>query len=322
MVRPPRFFRSWTWLPVGLAALGCARAVDAQPAAATKSESSNARDAAEITPGKKWVRLLKGKQRQPVAMQTAIVRFVPSDDFQANKSPADYARYVDLVGAVHIADHDYYKGLNRRFRDYDVVLYELVAPEGAVVPLGRGADSSHPLGALQNGMKNMLEVEHQLEQIDYTRPNFVHADLTPDEFMKSMEDRQEGFVQMYFKVLGASLAAQSQTDADTASADAEIFAALFASDRPRRLKIAMAKQFEGMEQLLVGLAGPDGSTLITERNRRALDVLEEQLDGGEERLAVFYGAGHMSDMQQQLMKRFDMRPVSVEWLDAWDLRSK
>ena len=39
-------------------------------------------------------------------------------------------------------------------------------------------------------------------------------------------------------------------------------------------------------------------------------------------LAIFYGAGHMTNMQEQMEKRFDMRPVSAEWVEAWDLRAK
>ena len=37
-------------------------------------------------------------------------------------------------------------------------------------------------------------------------------------------------------------------------------------------------------------------------------------------LAIFYGAGHLAEMHDQMDERFDMRPVSVEWLEAWDLR--
>jgi hypothetical protein len=70
----------------------------------------------------------------------------------------------------------------------------------------------------------------------------------------------------------------------------------------------------------VGISGPNGSTLITERNKRALDVLEKQLDKGTRRMAVFYGAGHLAEMNDQLLKRFDMKPVSIEWLEAWNLR--
>jgi len=322
MIRHSLSAHRWAWILLPLAALGCGADADAQPAASV-AKASNAKDgrAGEPALGEKWVRLLRDKHKEPIAMQTAIVRYVPAKDFKENRK-GEYTRYVDLVGAVHIADHSYYQELNRRFKKYDAVLYELVAPEGTVVEQGRGTSNSHPLGALQNGMKNMLEVEHQLEQIDYTRPNFVHADLSPDEFLDSMDNREEGFVQMYFKIMGASLAAQSQQSADGESPDVEIMSALFAEDRPRRLKIAMAKQFEGMEQLLVGFAGPEGSTLITERNKRALDVLEEELAAGKKKLAIFYGAGHLSNMDEQMTERFDMVPVSCDWLDAWDLREK
>jgi hypothetical protein len=168
-------------------------------------------------------------------------------------------------------------------------------------------------------MKNMLNVEHQLEQIDYTKPNMIHADMSPTEFLDSMDKKNEGFAQMYFKMIGASMAAQSQ-QVDGESADVAVLAALFSNDRPRQLKIAMAKQFEGMESLLEGFSGPDGSTLITERNKRALDVLEKQRDEGTAKMAVFYGAGHLTDMHKQMAKRFDMKPVSIEWLEAWNLR--
>jgi hypothetical protein len=315
MLRHPISRPRLAWVLLPLVALGCGPAADAQPAASKTKVAGPAL-------GEKWVRLVRDKSKTPLAMQTAIVRYVPADDFEDKKKADDYRRYVDLVGAVHVGDKTYYRALNRRFEDYDAVLYELVAPEGTAVPLGRGTSNSHPLGALQNGMKTMLEVEHQLEQIDYTRPNFVHADLSPDEFFESMENREEGFLQMYFKILGASLAHQSQQSVDGVSPDVEIMQALFAEDRARRMKIVMAKQFEGMESLMLAFNGTDGNTIITERNKRALDVLEEELDAGKKRLAIFYGAGHLSDMHDQMTERFDMEPVSIEWVDAWDLRAK
>jgi hypothetical protein len=301
-----------------LALLGCGPAADAQPNAAVAEAPAPADK--ELT--KAWVRIDRSDDDTPLAMQTAIVRFVPADAYDPDKKPDDYDSYVDLVGAVHIGDQAYYDELNRLFRDYDAVLYELVAAKGTVIPRGRGTSNSHPLGALQNAMKSMLEVEHQLEQVDYTRPNFVHADLSPDEFLKSMDDRDETFIQLYFRIMGASLAQQSQQKADAGSSEVEFMAALLASDRARRFKVMLAKQFEGMESLMLALGGPEGSTLITARNTRALDVLEERLDEGDQKLAIFYGAGHLSDMTEQLEKRFDMRPVSCEWLEAWDLRVK
>lgn len=82
----------------------------------------------------------------------------------------------------------------------------------------------------------------------------------------------------------------------------------------------MAKQFGSMEALLAGLSGPDGSTLITERNKRALQVLHQQQAAGKRKLGVFYGAGHLADMHERLQKEFHLIPVKTTWIDAWDLR--
>jgi hypothetical protein len=84
----------------------------------------------------------------------------------------------------------------------------------------------------------------------------------------------------------------------------------------------MAKQFEGMETLMEAFNGTDGNTIITERNKRALKVLHQELDAGKKKLAIFYGAGHLSDMHKQMIDEFNMEPVSIEWLDAWDLRAQ
>jgi len=270
--------------------------------------------------GDQWVRIRHDAQGKPLALEVAIVRYVSAD---APQEPAANAqKYVDLVGAVHIGDHRYYADLNHRFRDYDALLYELVAPEGTIVPRGRGTSNTHPLGALQNGMKTMLGLEHQLEQIDYTRPNFVHADLSPDEFLKSMKNHDEGFMQLYCRMLGRAIAQQSQQAAEGESSDLDILSALFAKDRTRKLKIALAKQFESMESMLAGFAGPGGSTLITERNKRALEVLRQQLKAGKRKIGIFYGAGHLSDMHDRLVHEFGMKPVQITWLEAWDLRKK
>lgn len=267
-----------------------------------------------------WVRLKTDDNDEPLALEVAIVRYTKPKF--AKLAPKKLPQYVDLVGAIHIGDARYYAKLNRRFPQYDALLYELVAPKGTVVERGRGTSNLHPLGAMQNGMKTLLEIEHQLEQVDYTQPNFVHADFSPEEFAESMEKRDEGWAKLYFRMVGQGLAQQSEQAAKGNSADIDILTALFSKDRPRMLKIAMAKQFDSMEAMLSGLSGPDGSTLITERNKRALEVLKEQLDAGKRKLGVFYGAGHLPDMHTRLVEEFGLQPVSSEWLEAWNLREK
>src|SRR5688572_15059353 len=75
----------------------------------------------------KFVRVRRDDQGQPLAMETAVVRYIPAD-------AGAQAVAVDLIGAVHVGDKAYYDELNKLFESYDVLLYELVAPEGTKVP--------------------------------------------------------------------------------------------------------------------------------------------------------------------------------------------
>jgi hypothetical protein len=269
--------------------------------------------------GQDWVRVQINDKGDVIGMQTAVVRYVAAPSAAGNKTTP---LHVDLIGAVHIGDAGYYRKLNERFKQYDALLYELVAPEGTVVKPGRGTSSAHPVGALQNGIKVLLELDHQLEKVDYTKPNFVHADMSPDEFAKSMKDRNESFLQMYFRLLGHAMAQQTELEAAGQSADLEIFSILFADDRPRRLKTVLAKQLSEMESLMVSFGGENGSVIITERNKKALDVLKREIAAGKTRLGVFYGAGHLNDMDKRLRSDFHLTPVSITWLTAWNLAAK
>jgi len=316
----PRFPGAFSRLmPSFLAMLAALLAVFAANSAIAKEAAvAQLEEPTDSKPGEKWVRLRSDAAGKPVALEVAVVRYVPSR--LANLPSAEADEYVDLVGAVHIGDVEYYEELNELFHQYDALLYELVAPEGTVVERGRGTSNYHPVGAVQNSMKATLELEHQLEKIDYKRPNFVHADMTPEQFRASMEERDESFLQLFARMMGQAMAEQSQQAAQGQSTDLDILTALFSQDRPRRLKIALAKQFESMESMLSAISGPEGSTLITERNNRALEVLREQQAAGKQKLGIFYGAGHLPHMHEKLQEDFQLQPVSVKWLSAWDLR--
>jgi hypothetical protein len=307
-------------LALSLVGLGFQANGFAEPPLASKAvDKTDAAGADAVGLGKDWVRVRYDGKHEPLAMESAIVRYVPAvRDPKATGRPLT----VDLVAAVHIGDAAYYEELNRRFESYDALLYELVAAEGTVVERGRGTSNAHPLGALQNGMKSMLALEHQLEKVDYTKKNFVHADMSPDQFLQAMKDRNEGFLQMYMRLLGHSLGAQSEMAMNGETPDVAVFAALFAEDRPLRLKKVLAQQLADTEEMLTSFGGEGGSVLISERNKAALKVLKEQIAAGKKRLAIFYGAGHLADMDRRLREEFDLKPVEITWLTAWDLKSK
>lgn len=263
--------------------------------------------------GAKYLRLVR-TDGDPVALQTSIVRLTSSKPELAGVA-------VDLIGAVHVGEPSYYRALNDEFAKYDAVLYELVAPAGTRVPKGASPRNDHPVGALQNGLKSMLDLEHQLEHIDYTKDNLVHADMSPDDFFKSMENRNESFWSLFFRMMGAGIAQQAKRQAQGKGDDFQILLALFDPNRSLALKRIMAEQFEDLEGMMTAIEGPDGTTLIAERNKVALEGLAKQIAAGKKKLAVFYGAGHLPDMEKRLAADGFTRGEE-RWLTAWDMAAQ
>lgn len=282
------------WLAAGLAV-----AQAPTPSTAPQSKDSE------------YLRIARNDAGAPLTLQTSIVRFTPAPG--SGRSGLK----VDLVSAIHIADARYYKELNARFRDYDAVLYELVAPQGTRVPLGGGQNRSLVSG-VQGAMTDMLGLAFQLEEVDYTRPNFVHSDLSPDELARSMAERGESALDYVFKAMGVSMSEQAKDPLGLQGI--ALLVALLSQDRERVLKIQFANSMLDMDTLTAAFEGKDGSSLIGERNKRAVTVLEERIRRGDRRIAIFYGAAHMSGIAQRLESDVGLRRGDSEWLDAWDLR--
>jgi hypothetical protein len=175
---------------------------------------------------------------------------------------------------------------------------------------------------VQNGMKDILELEHQLEHIDYRKPNMVHADMTPEAFAKRMSERNESFFQILMKSLGQGIAQQNKKQPQATDSGFGMLAVWFSPYRASVLRKMMAEQFEDLENSMKFLDGPDGSTIITERNKVALEVLKKQRDDGKRRIAIFYGAGHMPDFERRLIEDFGLKREQERWLVAWDLTHK
>ncbi len=309
-----------SWTTLGLALITChAFAVQAEPPDATALISQHDRDAdgkldrqeleralATLFPSSpQFIRVSRDEHNVPQALETSIVTFRGRDG----------RLQVDLIGAIHVADLGYYEKLNARFRQYDAVLYELVAPEGTRVPRG-GQKSQHPVGRMQEAIKSLLDLSFQLNHIDYTAPNLVHADMSPEQFAQRMEERGESFLQILFRMMGQAAAQSGRGDQPS---DADLLFAFFARDRALKLKRVMAAQFENLDGQMQVFEGPEGSTLIGERNKRALEVLQREVDRGRHRLAIFYGAGHMPDLARRLQETWGLQAAGEQWLTAWDM---
>jgi hypothetical protein len=266
-----------------------------------------------------FLRLSRDGKGRPQSLDTSIVHYretAASARAAGRRIPVE----VDLVGAVHLGGKTYYDTLDRLFEDYDAVLYELVAPDNARVPK-QGRKAGGAIGSAQQGMTKMLGLEFQLDQIEYTAPNFVHADMSPQEFDAAMAKRGESWWTMFTRLMseGVERAERGKpTGPEVGLGD--LWGLLFGKDREVRLRRIMAEQFTDMEVLTAAFGGEEGSTLITDRNGAALEVLSEEIGKGHKRIAIFYGAAHMDDFDRRLKKDFRMEPGEVEWIEAWDLR--
>lgn len=259
---------------------------------------------------------------QPVALDTAVVTYQVADPTATSKGVT-----VDLIGAVHIGEASYYRELNRLFDGYDVVLYELVAPEGTIVPLGGKRDQTgfNPVAMLQDSAKNMLGLESQLELVDYTKPHLVRADLTPQELADKMAERGETVLTLALSTFAEAVRQQNlatrQGEQEAALADLEELGLADILGDPLKMKRVLAAQFAQSGALDQALGGALNQLLIVDRNSAALKALQKQLAAGKKKIGIFYGAAHLADFEKHLVEDFGLSKTREQWLLAWDLSS-
>jgi len=260
--------------------------------------------------------------------QTEFLRFVEEGDGAARLETAIIRyqdgknRVVDLIAAVHIADQQYYDELSTLFATYDSLLYEAVTEKDRRP--GPGGDS--PVSMLQRAMKRFLELEFQLEAVDYNKDNFVHADLEPAEFFALMKEKGENLFTLVLQAMLSEMKYAAENAAEVQTQQLTMMLALLdTKDRARSLKKALGKQFGDLERLAAGfekgLKGGE-SVLVIERNKAALRAMEERLEQGDKKLAIFYGAAHMPDLERRLLRDFGFERKGETWVVAWDIPAK
>lgn len=291
---------SVAWRAVWLAGLA------ALPAFAAALPAAASEGAQPAVPAE-FARIHDGEDGRPRALQVAIVRYAPADGRDVS---------IELVSAVHVGDRRYYRDLNERFRDYDVLLYELVLQDDSGG--GQPAFDKGVISNMQIGMKDALDLAFQLEEIDYAADNFVHADMSSTMLADSMADRGESLYVYLWRLFFVAI--DDYASDPLGIRDIGLMTAMLNGDE-RALKVAIAREMVKATHGGDFLGGADGSAIIAARNEHAIGVLLSQLDDGASRLGLFYGAAHMPDLDTRLTGELGFERVNVEWVDAWDLAS-
>ena len=288
---------------IALANSSLAQEVNVPPKAEAAKESATT-----------FLRMTKTEDDKPKTLDTAVTtyRAATSDGIS-----------VDLIGAVHIGERDYYEQLNRLFDKYDVLLYELVAPEDTVIPRGGKREGTNPVAMLQDSAKNMLGLQSQLELIDYTKSHFVRADMTPAQIAEKMAERGETAFTVALSTLADVMRQQNLAARESAkrpSADTAEPSLFDLIGNPLKMKQIMAQQFVQTGSLDQSLGGSLNQMLVIDRNAEALRGLQKQIAAGKKKIGVFYGAAHMPDFEKHLVSDFGLKKTEQTWLVAWDLQ--
>ena len=144
----------------------------------------------------------------------------------------------------------------------------------------------------QRFLKDVLELDFQLDDVDYTKPNFVHADLDAETFAKMQEERGESMMGLMLQQMIRQMAKEMDGKGPKQEMSLmDLVDAFNSPDRARQFKMILGKSFGDLDDQMAGM---QGSVLLTERNKKALSVLKDQIQRGKKNIGVFYGAAHLS----------------------------
>jgi hypothetical protein len=263
---------------------------------------------------------------------------------------------VDLIGAVHIADAAYYATLMRLFAGYEALLFELVdgqklrqSVEARPIPARKGrlatqtpsaAEPAEPPAAsddeeeaghgnpafgvlklMMSGIGTYLRLQYQTDGIDYKTKNFVHADVSMDEFVRLQAEKGESFAKLFQKAFEAQIGRGAKKDEEPTGG--QLLLALLGDSSG--IKIAMARMLGKAESQAESLGAELGfgadSVIVGERNRVALEIFDREVKAGRKNLGIFYGAAHLPDMEKRLEQR-GFRRAGEQWVTAWDIKPR
>ncbi len=252
-------------------------------------------------------------------LQTSVTRY---------RNPQT-GQLVSLVGAVHIGESNYFQQIQRELDQHDLVLYEMVGGPAAGSPESISAeddDGSPPsssrknsslnfISSLQQGMQDLLQLEHQMSQIDYTRGNLRHADLTSRAFDTALKIHGlfnidpdalfTGLAPAMLDGIGLQAALSSQDD-QTVNRVRWVMAKTLAHS-VGQMALLGVKDIEKPEDLILGI-----------RNDHLWQVFQDSLPEGWRRIAIFYGAAHLPDIRRRLLEKGWVAEESL-WIPAWKI---
>jgi len=252
--------------------------------------------------------------KDTVSLQIALRRFLP----ERGRGPV-----IWLVGASHIGEPNYFAMLQQHLDTLPLVLFE-----GVGANLKKLRFDPDEQASVQYALATSLGLAFQLSAIDYDRPQFRNSDLSIAQLQQLLlRGSREGgsgsstkagqefqqllqvmdgsswlgaLVHVGLKIIGSSPKLQAMT---------------------KVVLIETLGQIQGDMSQLKGVPPEIQKLLVViiqERNKVVLTDLKSALrsDRPPCSLAIFYGAGHMADLEKRLRSELNYRPRGDVWLTA------
>jgi hypothetical protein len=255
------------------------------------------------------------------ADETRFMRFVADGTTGGKLETADVTYKNDagvtvrLVSAVHIGEAGYYHAIQKSVEGCDAVLYEMVKTKDAPPPL-KGQHSDHAVAKLQTLLKDTLGLSYQLDEIDYTPKNFVHADMDAETFSKLQSQRGESFAGLFLQSLMKAMTDPGAMQKTYDGEPQDVMDLMTRPDGENQLKLILARRLGDIEREASGMDMLNGTVILTERNKAVTKAIKHAVDSGKKNIAVFYGAAHMTELSFNL-DLMGFKPTQTEWRTAW-----
>ncbi|MDO4410440.1 MAG: hypothetical protein Q4C05_04060 [Akkermansia sp.] len=271
---------------------------------------------------------------------------IAQDEYQLSTPILSYegkeGNVVELVGAVHVAEKEYYARLNKLFATYQLLFFEMVGGEclQRVAYLEKKIDRSKPLwgltleearewnqlqrmgeivkkqneaglikyiGGMYKKMAQALNIASQTEAVDYSPAHFVHADMSHSEFVEAQEQANETMSSIALNEMWRNMKDPEAYKGNDMKLLSDFITGNMTGLKNELMKILASSSKNTME-----------NTVILEgRNKKCFEIFDQVMsENNAPRVGIFYGAAHLPGMHKEMQKR-GYRLTQVRWEVAW-----
>jgi hypothetical protein len=272
-------------------------------------------------PPKPYLRIERS-ENGAIALQATVRQLTP---------PKRRAPVIWLVSAAHIGETNYYAELQKHLDACELVLFEGIGGRPQKRPPKSESDPKS-MSSLQTSLAESLGLVFQLEAVDYDRSHFKNSDVPVKQIQEMMTAAAQ-------RTNTASDAGKGMQDLMQIMDGSSFFGLLLhtgvklISTSPRLQATFKVVFIETLGQLRGDLAQAKGlppelkelmTFIIKERNQIVMKDLRQALETRKppKSIAIFYGAGHMYDLEQRIGEEFNYRPTADRWLTAFAVDTK